>query len=560
MLRAAPYIAIALLCGPVLAGLAGALLPAFGYLPALGGHSLTWDPVLRLFQMPGLWTSVWLSLVTGFVTTAISFCVVMALIAAWSETRAFTAMRAMVSPLLSIPHAAAAFGFAFLIAPSGWLFRLVSPWATGFERPPDLLILNDPYGLSLMAGLVMKEMPFLFLVALAALPQTDATNRMRVARSLGYGRMAAWFKVVLPALYPQIRLAIFAVMAFGTSVVDVALILGPTRPPTLAVRVVQWLGDPDLTMRFVASAGALLQVLVTLAAILLWIAMEKLVAWRGYAAILLGARRPIDGLVRQAVAVLALASAVFVFAGLAVLALWSLTHRWRWPDAWPAQMSLRNWERSLEPLSGSLSVTIALALLTTLIALVITLACLENEHRSQSKVSPRALSIVYLPLLVPQVSFLFGLNVVFLALGLDGTFFAVAFAHLVFVMPYVFLSLADPWRALDPRYSVVATSLRASPWRAFFAVRLPLILTAVLTAAGVGIAVSVGQYLPTILIGAGRFETVTTEAINLSAGGNRRLIGVYASVQTALAFVGFALAALLPILLFRNRRGMGARR
>ena len=47
----------------------------------------------------------------------------------------------------SVPHAAAAFGLAFLIAPSGLIARLLSPELTGWERPPDLLIVNDPLGL-----------------------------------------------------------------------------------------------------------------------------------------------------------------------------------------------------------------------------------------------------------------------------------------------------------------------------------------------------------------------------------------------------------------------------
>ncbi|MEM1376913.1 MAG: ABC transporter permease, partial [Pseudomonadota bacterium] len=77
-------------------------------------------------------------------------------------------------------------------------------------------------------------------------------------------------------------------------------------------------------------------------------------------------------------------------------------------------------------------------------------------------------------------------------------------------------------------------------------------------AAAVGFAVSIGQYLPTLLIGAGRFATITTEAIALGAGGNRRLIGVYAFLQMSLPFVGFMIATLVPVLLFKNRRAIRA--
>ena len=83
-----------------------------------------------------------------------------------------------------------------------------------------------------------------------------------------------------------------------------------------------------------------------------------------------------------------------------------------------------------------------------------------------------------------------------------------------------------------------------------------MLTRAILTAAAVGFAVSVGQYLPTLLIGAGRLTTITTEAVALASGGNRRVIGVYAFLQMLLPVLGFAVATLVPALVFRNRRAM----
>ncbi|MEO1533815.1 MAG: ABC transporter permease, partial [Pseudomonadota bacterium] len=93
-------------------------------------------------------------------------------------------------------------------------------------------------------------------------------------------------------------------------------------------------------------------------------------------------------------------------------------------------------------------------------------------------------------------------------------------------------------------------------WRVLLTVRLPMLLAPLLTAFAVGFAVSVGQYLPTLLIGAGRVATLTTEAVALSAGGDRRLIGLYGLAQAAAPLPAFALALALPALLFRHRRGM----
>ncbi|MDH3195722.1 MAG: ABC transporter permease, partial [Hyphomicrobiales bacterium] len=221
MLRLVPAGAFLVLIGPVLAGLLGAALPAFGYLPAIGGEELSLGPFGDLAAMPGLFRSSLLSLTVGLITTATSYIIVVAFIAGWRGTPLFAAMERLVSPLLSVPHAAAAFGLAFLIAPSGFLVRLVSPWLTGWDRPPDILIVNDKLGLAMMAGLIVKEIPFLLLVSLAALPQIRAAEFGHVTASLGYGRIAGFVFGVLPALYRQIRLPVFAVLAYATSVVDV---------------------------------------------------------------------------------------------------------------------------------------------------------------------------------------------------------------------------------------------------------------------------------------------------------------------------------------------------
>ena len=91
--------------------------------------------------------SVLLSLATGLATTAVSLTIVLVFVAAFAGTRLFGRIQHLISPLLSVPHAAAAFGLAFLIAPSGMIARMLSPELTGWERPPDLLIVNDPMGL-----------------------------------------------------------------------------------------------------------------------------------------------------------------------------------------------------------------------------------------------------------------------------------------------------------------------------------------------------------------------------------------------------------------------------
>ena len=135
-----------MLLGPVAAGLLGTLLPAFGVFPAIGAARPTLAPFRDLLAWPGLPGAVRLSVTTGLLATALSLGVVTLVLASLHGTRGFRLVERALAPLLSVPHAAAAFGLAFLIAPSGWIARALSPWATGWERPPDVADRAGPVG------------------------------------------------------------------------------------------------------------------------------------------------------------------------------------------------------------------------------------------------------------------------------------------------------------------------------------------------------------------------------------------------------------------------------
>jgi len=556
MLRLAPVIAVGILAGPVLVGLYDIAATVLGHSPLVTGNGRWLAGFSRLAGEPGIGTSIWLSFWMGPVTAGLSLLIVVLFTAAWSATRPFRWVVALLKPVLAVPHAAAAFGLAFLIMPSGFLLRLVSPGLTGFDRPPDWLIVNDPAGLTLVFGLVLKEIPFLLLVLLAALPQADQ-RRAWVAMSLGHGRIWSWLVAVFPAVYAQIRLPVYAVVAFATSVVDMAMVLGPLTPPTLSVRILRWMGDPDLEMRAAAAAAALTQLGTTMAALATWWLLERLVARAGRRLASGGHRLCHDHALRPLGLAGVVAAAVIVLSGIALLALSSVAGTWRFPDALPRGFTLDGWAKETPNLTATAITSIIIAVSASLIALVVVLACLENEYRNQKRLTRPAQFVLYLPLLVPQISFLPGLTLFLLfTFGAGAQLGLVIFAHLVFVLPYTYLTLADPWNAFDRRYLDVAGGLGKSRNFALMTIRLPMLLRPILTAFALGFAVSIAQYLPTLLVGAGRHPTLTTEAVALASGGNRRLIGIYALVQTLLPFAVFAASALIPAFVWRNRRAL----
>ena len=553
----APWITIALFLLPVAAGLVGTLLPAFGYLPAIGGDRLSLDPWRALADQPGVANSVRLSVQTGLLATTVSLALAAAFCGLLHEHAIYRRLCTMVSPLLATPHVALAIGLAFIIAPSGWLLRLVSPVLTSWDRPPvDLITVRDPQGLAMVLGLVLKEVPYLILMIMASLGQIPHAALCRIGSALGYRTATAWFKLVFPRVYAQLRLPVYAVLAFSMSTVEVGLILGPGNPPPLALLAARWFADYDLQRYFPAAAAATLQGLLVLAALLAWRAGELCIVPLGRAWCERGVRAGTFETVARAAAGLAVLSLLLGLAALLGTAVWSFAQSWRFPAALPDQWTTQTWAVHLPLVAGTVVKTIGLALASAGVAVLLAVACLEAETRRGRAPTGRVMWLVYAPLLVPQIAFLYGFQVALVKLELDGSWLAVAWAHLVFVLPYAFLSLADPWRALDPRYARTAAALGVTPWRVLWRVRMPMLLKPLLLAFAIGCAVSVGQYLPTLFAGAGRVATLTTEAVTLSSGADRRIMGVYAFLQAAIPLVVYGAAWAVPALLHRRRRGM----
>ncbi len=564
LLGIAPPLTLLVFLLPIVAGLLGTLLPAFGHLPALGQTGWSLQPWRELAATPGASSALLLTLVTGLSATALSVLLAVGIVAALHPRGRTGRLAAWLAPLLAMPHAALAIGLAFLIAPSGWLVRATAQTLGLFgspllDLPPDIGTVGHASGWPIVLALLIKEVPYLVLMLLAALTQVNARAQVDQARTLGYGPAQAWLAVVMPQLWAQVRWPVRAVLAFSLTVVDVALVLGPSNPPTLAVLAVRGFAHPDPQAIFPASAAAVGLLVVVLACIGLLRGIEAGIGhWHRWHLARGPARHGRAGSPGEIAARLAtrlgavlLGAAVLALVG---LALWSVATPWRYPALLPDGWTTATWSRQAGQLTQPALTTLAVGAAATLIALVLVLACLEQDSRTSRRAA--AMRLLYLPLLVPQVAFLFGLQVLLVRLGAEGTLAAVVACHLVFVLPYVYLSLADPWHALDPRLARTAASLGASPARIFWRIKLPMLLRPLLLAGAVGFAVSVAQYLPTLYAGAGRLTTLTTEAVTLAGGADRRVIGTWALLQALLPLLAWLAAAALPRWIHRDRRGL----
>ncbi|MGE1422014.1 ABC transporter permease subunit [Escherichia coli] len=163
---------------------------------------------------------------------------------------------------------------------------------------------------------------------------------------------------------------------------------------------------------------------------------------------------------------------------------------------------------------------------------------------------------LWLPILLPALPLVAGQYTLALWLNLDGSWTAVVWGHLLWVMPWMLFILQPAWQRIDSRLILIAQTLGWSRAKIFFYVKCPLMLRPALIAFAVGFSVSIAQYMPTLWLGAGRFPTLTTEAVALSSGGSNGILAAQALWQLLLPLIIFALTALVAKWVGYVRQGL----
>lgn len=500
----------------------------------------------RLLADPALPRALALSVGVGAAATAISLALTLWLVTQLHGRALWQRLERALGALLAVPHAAFAIGLALLLMPSGLLLRLAAPWA-GWASPPDVASVNDPFGVALVLGLVLKEVPFLLWNVAAQLRPVAQAAQLRqtllTGQAMGYAAASVWWRVLWPQLLPRLALPLLAVWAYGASVVDMALVLGPTNPPTLAQLAWGWLLDADAQMNAQGAAAALLLAGVVALGAALAVAGVRLLrpllrAWQ------LRGDRPAAAAASRAVGAVVGAGALLYGLASALLAFVSVASVWRFPSLWPQIVSFDAWAMVVASLPV-LGRTAGLALAAAATGVLLAVAWMET---TPAHWDDRAAPLVFATMLVPGVLLVAGLYQLTLVLRLDGSLSGLWLAHSLFSAPYALVALAPAYRGFDARYEQTARALGRSRMAFLARIKWPMLLAPLASAFAVGFAVSVAQYLSTQFVGAGRHATVTTEALTLASGGQRTLLAAYALLQ-----------ALLPALVFGAAWWLGRR-
>ena len=502
-----------------LSWLAWALMAAV-YLPLLPAFALLLPPVFSLDNWRALVTDPQLpqaliaTLVSTLIAAAGALLLALAVVAAlWPGSR-WRRLCNHLPWLLAIPHVAFAVSVLLMFAEGGELYRVCS-----FCSP-----VLDRYGIGLGLTLAVKESAFVVWAIYASLPEKALAQKVTLLRTLGYSRWQALRWLILPAIAPALGAVMLAVIAWTLSAVDVALILGPGNPPTLAVLAWQWLSQGDAQQQAKGMlVCVILLVLLELIAVALFIGWQR---WRRTIPDISG-KRPIPRPLRVGRA----CGVLLPLVGIVSVAILVLT-------AGNASVSRETAGESL-----------TLGLSSAVLALGMILLWLEWGPQ-------RGGFWVWLPLALPALPLVAGQYQLALLLQLDGQWIAVLWGHLLWVLPWMLLVMQPAWRRLDPRLILIARTLGWGSLKIFWLVKCPQMIRPALTAFAVGFSVSMAQYLPTLWLGSGRFATLTTDAVALSSGGSSAVLAAQALWQLLLPMLVFAACILISRLVGRFRQGL----
>ena len=258
-----PY--LALLPAVLLLGVLFAGGLSFAVLESVQGPNGTFslEHYRALLVEPELRESIVYTLLLSSVATGISTALgLLAALTLRRFSRGSRLLTILVQLPLAVPHLAMAVLVLDVLGQSGLIARLFH-LAGSTKQPSDFPeLLHDRFGVGILVTYILKETPFITLVALAALRRSIGDYEA-VAATLGASAWQRFRHVTLPLIAPSLISAALMVFAFVFGSFEVGFLLGRSYPPLLGVLVQRRYMSTELADRPDAIAAGVLMSIVS---------------------------------------------------------------------------------------------------------------------------------------------------------------------------------------------------------------------------------------------------------------------------------------------------------
>ncbi|HEY8594771.1 MAG TPA: ABC transporter permease [Devosiaceae bacterium] len=198
-----------------------------------------------------------------------------------------------------------------------------------------------------------------------------------------------------------------------------------------------------------------------------------------------------------------------------------LPTKWWWtaretsflPQAWDYVLSpySRLWEATVNTVFIGLSVMV--------LCLAICLPAARVLARENFRGKNGFEFFLSLPLIVPESAIGIALLMIFIRLGLAGSYVGIIIAHLIPTIPYMIRMLTAVYQGLGREFEEQAAVLGASRWQILRMVTLPMLMPGVVAGSLFTFLVSTNIFLLTFFLGQGRIITLPTLLFSKISGG-----------------------------------------
>lgn len=178
-----------------------------------------------------LWFSTWNSAIAALIIGVLTYF--LALFFHFIEFKGKKIISAVYKIPLFVPYLISAFAWWSLLAPGGYLQRLLS--FLGIIGPNTQLI-NDPHGIGIIVANVWIHLPYMVLLLLGALKMIDPSI-IEASRVLGAGFWKTVRKVIFPLTIPSFIAGSLLVFISMFGAFSVPFILGGSWPKYMSITI-----------------------------------------------------------------------------------------------------------------------------------------------------------------------------------------------------------------------------------------------------------------------------------------------------------------------------------
>lgn len=221
----------------------------------------------------------------------------------------------------------------------------------------------------------------------------------------------------------------------------------------------------------------------------------------------------------------------FILGPFIPLIIQSFAFRWAWPDMLPSTWWLEQRDKSMLPLAWDYVLspysrvweatlnTVFIGSVVTIICLAICLPAARVLAREKFRGKASFEFFLSMPLIVPEAAIGIALLMIFIRLGLAGSYTGIIIVHLIPTIPYMIRMLTAVYQGLGRDFEEQAMILGASRWQVMWQVTLPMLLPGVVAGALFTFLVSTNIFLLTFFMGQGKIVTLPTLLFSKISGG-----------------------------------------